>query len=104
TDPAKLRCVRTELDKLVAVRDRVLPTGEQLDELARQLRHVNEALWQIEDDIRAADASGDFGPGFIELARSVYRTNDQRAEIKRRINALLGSTIRDEKHYSSYAR
>jgi Flp pilus assembly protein TadD/GR25 family glycosyltransferase involved in LPS biosynthesis len=102
TDPAKLRSVRTELEHLTAVRERSLPAGEQLDELARQLRHVNETLWQIEDDIRAADAAGDFGPQFVELARSVYRTNDRRAELKRRINVLLRSVIRDEKHYSQY--
>jgi hypothetical protein len=64
---------------------------------------VNESLWQIEDDIRAADARGDFGPAFVELARSVYRTNDRRAELKRRINALLGSAMRDEKQYCPYA-
>jgi tetratricopeptide (TPR) repeat protein len=102
TDPAKLRSVRTELEHLTKVRDRSLPSGEQLDELARQLRHVNESLWQIEDDIRAADAVGDFGLRFVELARSVYRTNDRRADLKRRINALLRSVIRDEKHYSQY--
>lgn len=104
SDPAKLRSVRTELDQLSAVRDRVLPASEQLDELARQLRHVNETLWQIEDDIRAVDAAGDFGPRFVELAQSVYRTNDRRAELKRRINAMLRSAIRDEKHYSPHGQ
>ena len=59
-------------------------------------------MWQIEDDIRAADAKADFGPRFVELARSVYRTNDRRAELKRKINLLLGSPLREEKHYQAY--
>jgi len=104
TDPTKLRTVRTELEQLQSVRERALPSSEQLDELARELRGVNETLWQIEDDIRAADHSGDFGPKFIELARSVYHTNDRRADLKRRINLLLGSVIRDEKHYHAHSR
>jgi len=104
TDPIKLRTVRTELEQLLAVREKALPSSDQLDELARELRGVNETLWQIEDDIRAADQSGDFGPKFIELARSVYHTNDRRADLKRRINLLLGSVIRDEKHYHAHRR
>jgi len=102
TDPVKLRTVRAELEALTVVRDSSLPHSEQLDELARELRTVNEMLWQIEDDIRGADAASDFGDKFVELARSVYRTNDRRAELKRRINTLLGSVIRDEKHYQAY--
>lgn len=101
-DPMKLRTVRTELDALAAVREQTLPRSEQLDVLVRELRNVNETLWQIEDDIRASENAGDFGPRFIELARSVYRTNDRRADLKKRINALLGSVIRDEKCYQAY--
>lgn len=104
TDPVKLRAVRRELAALSQVRGTALPQGEQLEELARELRTVNEKLWQIEDDIRAADASGDFGPKFIDLARSVYRTNDRRADVKRRINKLLGCPAGEEKHYRANAR
>jgi hypothetical protein len=71
-------------------------------ELRRQLRQVNERLWTIEDDIRDCERRGDFGPAFIELARSVYRQNDRRAAIKRRINESLGSEILEEKSYSDY--
>jgi Flp pilus assembly protein TadD len=102
TDPLKLKVVRTELEALTRVRDEALPHGDQLEELARQLRSVNETLWQIEDDIRAADAAGEFGPRFIELSRSIYRTNDRRAELKQQINLLLGSKIREEKQYERY--
>ncbi len=63
---------------------------------------MNEALWAIEDDIRLCERAGDFGPKFIELSRSVYRTNDRRADLKRRINALLGSNLGDEKQYRAY--
>lgn len=101
-DPVKLSAVRAELDSLEAIRATSLPRSEQLDELARELRSVNEKLWQIEDDIRAADRSGDFGPAFVELARLVYRTNDQRAELKRRINLLLRSPIQDQKQYQPH--
>ena len=67
-----------------------------------ELRAVNEALWRIEDDIRLCERAGDFGPRFVELARSVYRTNDRRSELKRRINELLGSGLVEEKSYAAY--
>ena len=66
------------------------------------LRAINRQLWTIEDDIRAQEASGDFGKRFIDLARSVYRCNDQRAAIKRRINAASGSSLVEEKGYAAY--
>jgi hypothetical protein len=59
-------------------------------------------LWDIEDAIRDCERNGDFGERFVELARSVYRTNDQRAATKRAINELLGSTILEEKSYAAY--
>ena len=66
------------------------------------LRAINRQLWTIEDDIRAQEAAGDFGERFIDLARSVYRCNDQRAAIKRRINAASGSSLVEEKGYAAY--
>jgi hypothetical protein len=79
-----------------------LAQSEQLDRLTQELKDVNERLWQIEDDIRACEAAGDFGPRFIELARAVYINNDQRARAKRDINVLLGSDIIEEKSYQPY--
>jgi tetratricopeptide (TPR) repeat protein len=100
TDPARLRNVRTELEALRAARDRAVPPSPRLAALTAELRGVNEALWCIEDDIRLCERAGDFGPRFVELARSVYRTNDRRAELKRRINELLGSDLVEEKSYA----
>lgn len=70
--------------------------------LLDDLRRVNLALWQIEDDIREHERRQDFGAGFIALARSVYRSNDRRAALKARINGLCGSEIVEVKSYSSY--
>jgi hypothetical protein len=66
-----------------------------------QLKAVNVALWDIEDQIRELDACGDFGPRFIETARSVYRLNDRRAAIKRLINVASDSDIIEEKSYGT---
>ena len=66
------------------------------------LRGVNEALWDIEDDIRRKEKAKAFDAEFIELARAVYIRNDERAEIKRAINLKLGSTLVEEKSYQDY--
>ena len=76
--------------------------SKELDDLTAELKRVNETLWEIEDEIRLCEKAQDFGPLFIELARSVYRTNDRRADIKRQINELLGSRILEEKSYQPY--
>ncbi|MFO1426458.1 MAG: DUF6165 family protein [Steroidobacteraceae bacterium] len=68
----------------------------------RELQRVNEALWDIEDRIREKEAAHQFDAGFIELARAVYVTNDERAAIKKRINLALGSRIVEEKSYKPY--
>ena len=70
--------------------------------LKAELKHVNEALWQIEDDIREHEARKSFGATFVELARAVYHRNDERGRIKAKINALLKSDIVEEKQYSPY--
>ncbi len=74
-----------------------------LTALRGELRAVNERLWDIEDAIREHEGRGDFGPGFVALARAVYRTNDERAAIKRRINVALDSALFEEKSYKRYA-
>ena len=99
TDPAKLRIVQADLNTLTAICDKSIPRSQPLDQLTQELRQVNEKLWEIEDDIRAAEARKDFGPQFIALARSVYQTNDRRAELKRQISTLLGCVIQDQKAY-----
>ena len=98
----KLINVRHELDVLMSIRDLCIPYTARLDELTAELKSVNEILWEIEDDIRECEAAKDFSQTFVELARAVYVTNDQRADLKREINVLLGSSIIEEKSYSPY--
>ena len=74
---------------------------EAVRSLADDLRRVNARLWDIEEAIREAEAMGEFGPEFIRLAQSVYKTNDRRAALKRRINNLLGSQLVEEKSYAA---
>ncbi len=102
TDPAKLRNVRHELSELSLVRDRSVNRSPELDRLASELRSVNEALWRIEDEIRACERRQEFGPRFVELARAVYVENDRRVALKRRITELAGSELVEEKDYAKY--
>ncbi|MFN2286818.1 MAG: DUF6165 family protein [Chromatocurvus sp.] len=101
-DPAKLANVRRELEALNATWDEAVPDGSAIAELRLQLKAVNESLWVIEDDIRDQEAAQAFGPRFIELARAVYVTNDQRAKLKKNINLALGSRFVEEKSYQDY--
>lgn len=101
-DRAKLANVRTELATLAAARKQTIPESPELAELCSQLKTVNLALWDVEDQIRLCESEQDFGARFVELARSVYRQNDRRAAIKRQINELLGSRLIEEKDYAPY--
>jgi hypothetical protein len=103
-DAAKRTNVERELAALMAVveeRNLGYPAGA-LAELGRELAGVNAQLWQIEDDIRECERQSDFGARFIELARAVYRRNDERAALKRRINEQCGSELVEEKSYAAY--
>jgi hypothetical protein len=102
-DPAKLANVLKEFMLLSDVRDREFAGNAALTELTRRLSAVNERLWQIEDDIRECERRRDFGDRFVDLARAVYVTNDERAALKRRINELLGSALVEEKSYAAYS-
>ena len=68
-----------------------------------ELERINTALWEIEDDIRDQERAKSFDARFVELARAVYITNDQRAAVKKRINQQLGSALVEEKSYQPYA-
>ncbi len=103
-DAAKLHNVRTELALLTDTWKASPFSATDISADWNGLREVNAKLWDIEDDIREKERAGDFGPGFIELARAVYFTNDVRAAIKRRINTALGSVLVEEKSYSDYTR
>ena len=101
-DARKHANVTYELAVLSNARAAAIPPSPRLDELTDALRAVNEALWDIEDALRRCERDGDFGPRFVGLARSVYRTNDRRAALKREINELLGALIVEEKSYAAY--
>jgi len=102
-DPAKLENIRRELDLLEGVwRDSPYSDAADIAAERAELKQVNEGLWEIEDDIRAKEAAKAFDDAFVGLARAVYKTNDRRAAIKRRINEATGSTLIEEKSYEEY--
>ena len=71
-------------------------------QLEGELRQINQQLWDIEDKLRDKERANSFDDEFIQLARSVYITNDERSRIKRKINDMLGSEIVEEKSYAEY--
>ena len=101
-DAAKVANVKHELALLEKTWKDCGAAAVDLGDEEANLTRVNEALWVIEDDIRDEERASRFGQRFIELARAVYVTNDERAAIKKRINTLLGSSIVEEKPYKSY--
>ena len=102
TDAAKLANVRHELEELAAVVTKTIPVRDDIRALHVELKAINAKLWEIEDDIRDCERSGDFGEKFVGLARAVYVTNDERSRVKRRINEALGSDLIEEKSYKPY--
>ena len=103
-DPEKNRNVAKELEALVKCLRKNISDADQLTDLRASLKSINEALWNIEDDIRLCEQRGEFDDKFIKLARSVYRQNDKRAAVKKEINVLLGSSIIEEKSYADYTQ
>ena len=104
TDEAKLRNVRNELALLTGTWRASPYAAHDIAAEWAGLRAVNEQLWDIEDRIRDKERDAAFDAAFIELARAVYVTNDERAAIKKRINAKLGSTLVEEKSYAAYRK
>jgi hypothetical protein len=101
-DAAKLANVRRELAALQATWNAHPAAAQDIGPLRAALKAVNERLWVIEDDIRAKEKAQAFDAEFVRLARSVYFENDERAEIKKRINLALGSSFVEEKSYADY--
>ncbi|CAD0360915.1 DUF6165 family protein [Xanthomonas sp. WHRI 8391] len=102
SDPAKLTNVRNELSAL-EISWMVHPAaGHDIVRLRAALKAVNERLWVIEDDIRLKEQAQTFDDAFVQLARSVYIENDERARIKKEINLALGSSYVEEKSYQDY--
>lgn len=102
TDAAKLANVRNELTALEKLWMAHPAAGHDLARLRAELKAVNERLWVIEDDIRELESKQQFDDAFVQLARSVYIENDERARIKREINVALGSAYVEEKSYRDY--
>ena len=102
SDPAKLENVNRELNLLQKSWEAHPASKTDIsDEMAR-LKAINEKLWEIEDDIRDKERNKAFDQEFIELARAVYFTNDERAAVKRELNLKLGSELVEEKSYADY--
>ena len=101
-DDAKLANVRNELELLDATWKNDKASDTDIAEETARLLAVNQRLWKIEDDIRMKERAQAFDQDFIQLARSVYIENDERAAIKREINVKLGSTLVEEKSYQDY--
>jgi uncharacterized protein YukE len=102
SDAAKRANIQNELDALLPLVAGDAFATDQMQGLMAELKSVNEALWDIEDDIREKEAAKSFDDEFIRLARAVYVTNDKRAEIKKQINLATGSALVEEKSYESY--
>ncbi len=101
-DPRKLHNVLHELTALSATWTAHPASSHDISLLRSELKSVNERLWVIEDDIRLKEKAQAFDLEFVELARSVYFQNDDRARIKREINVALGSAYVEEKSYEDY--
>jgi len=101
-DAAKLANVRAELDALNETWSSHAASRTDISAARGRLKKVNEDLWDIEDRIRLKEKAQSFDAEFIELARSVYFRNDDRAAIKREINQTLGSRLVEEKSYENY--
>ena len=99
-DAERVANVSRELALLEASFGEISPAPPE--ELVAELKTVNEALWEIEDEIRRKESRQEFDEDFIQLARSVYITNDRRAEAKRKINLFTKSELIEEKSYEDY--
>mgnify|MGYP001815331591 FL=1 len=102
-DAEKVANVRVELKLLQETWAAAITDDDVIRDLHGQLKEINEALWEIEDDIRDKERVKEFDERFIELARAVYFTNDRRSDVKKKLNLHLGSQIVEEKSYQDYA-
>ena len=94
--------VQKEYKSLKKTSDSNIEVSDKIKQLSKEINEVNLQLWDIEDKIRICEKNKDFGKNFVELARSVYSTNDKRSKIKSKINEIVGSNIREIKEYVDY--
>ncbi len=95
----KLVDVEKELSSLKNTVEKFIPNQSNISKHVNELKEINLKLWDIEDGKRAAEKEKKFDDKFIELARNVYKLNDERAKIKLAINTVLGSNIKEVKSY-----
>ena len=95
----KLNDIERELSSLSETVKKFIPDQSNISKYIDDLKNINLRLWDIEDGKRAAEKNKDFSDNFIELARNVYKFNDERAKIKLAINISLGSNIKEVKSY-----
>ena len=101
-DKEKLENINFELNNLLAKLKKLEIETEAFKDLKTRLKNVNQELWIIEDDIRKLEKEKTFNQDFINLARSVYFTNDKRFELKNQINTLFNSAVAEVKSYENY--
>ena len=101
-DESKILNIKKELNSLKKVLDESNINLSETNSLYNKLYKINLTLWEIEDSIRVLEKNENFGEKFIELARAVYKTNDQRFEVKNDINKLFNSEYVEEKSYEDY--
>ena len=99
---SKLKNINNELSLLNEIYKRNLKKNKRILLYEKELIKINKKLWNIEDKIRLLESKKNFNQKFIDLARAVYINNDQRSEIKKKINELTGSYLIEEKSYKSY--
>lgn len=102
TSKAALENVGREFRQLSLIFNDNFSANDKALQLNKELCQINQQLWDIEDAIRVKEREHTFDEGFIQLARSVYITNDERFRIKKRINELFGSELTEEKSYTVY--
>tara|TARA_B100000780_G_C20922575_1_gene367584 strand:+ start:270 stop:665 length:396 start_codon:yes stop_codon:yes gene_type:complete len=99
SDTEKTKDIQKELSSLNDTLEKTIPDVSKIKILIEKLKTINLKLWDIENGKRLAEKNNDFGKKFIELARSVYKTNDERSKIKLEINIIFNSNIKEVKSY-----
>ncbi len=101
-DKENLLEISKEYESLKETKKSNIKLTKDLENLIIQLKEINLKLWDFEDKTRICEKNKDFGQTFINLSRSVYLNNDKRANIKSKINKMLGSNIKEIKQYADY--
>ena len=94
--------IKKEYKILKRIQNSSIKLEDKIKELFDSIKEINIKLWNVEDKLRVCEKNKAFGKNFIELAREVYFNNDKRAKIKKEMNKILGSNIREVKQYVKY--